>query len=346
MSSAQEEPASSPPPTRSPPSQRSTPNRSSSYFTYPVSYAVSGIMRRLNTDTSPRSDATHTANSHHHGSSSLSQSFASLVSSSTSDMDSVYQPSYRTASPFQPPPLTPLTLRGYREGMREKGKLLSTALAEEIRLLFPPRLQLVDEWTLAYSLEQNGVSLGTLYKQSEDYRGKRGGFVLVVRDGGGGVFGAYLSDAPHPSTSFYGNGECFLWRAHVLSSLPDLAANLPPPPSEDTTNAVRMTTISSPNRNGDALAPPQNGQANRSGTSSPERIRFKAFPYSGVNDYMIFCEHSYLSVGGGDGHYGLWLDDNLETGVSDTCPTFGNEPLSDDGKKFHVLGVELWYIGS
>lgn len=303
-------------------------------------------MRRLNTDTSPRSDATHTANSHHHGSSSLSQSFASLVSSSTSDMDSVYQPSYRTASPFQPPPLTPLTLRGYREGMREKGKLLSTALAEEIRLLFPPRLQLVDEWTLAYSLEQNGVSLGTLYKQSEDYRGKRGGFVLVVRDGGGGVFGAYLSDAPHPSTSFYGNGECFLWRAHVLSSLPDLAANLPPPPSEDTTNAVRMTTISSPNRNGDALAPPQNGQANRSGTSSPERIRFKAFPYSGVNDYMIFCEHSYLSVGGGDGHYGLWLDDNLETGVSDTCPTFGNEPLSDDGKKFHVLGVELWYIGS
>ena len=71
--------------------------------------------------------------------------------------------------------------------MREKGKLLSTALAEEIRLLLPPRLQLVDEWKLAYSLEQNGVSLGTLYKQSEDYWGKRGGFVLVVKDGSGGV---------------------------------------------------------------------------------------------------------------------------------------------------------------
>lgn len=71
--------------------------------------------------------------------------------------------------------------------MREKGKLLSTALAEEIRLLLPPRLQLVDEWSLAYSLEQNGVSLGTLYKQSEEYLGKRGGFVLVVKDGSGGV---------------------------------------------------------------------------------------------------------------------------------------------------------------
>lgn len=77
--------------------------------------------------------------------------------------------------------------------MRDKGKLLSTALAEEIRLLVPPRIQLVDEWSLAYSLEQNGVSLATLYKKSEDYLGKRGGFVLVVRDSGGGVCSTYLS---------------------------------------------------------------------------------------------------------------------------------------------------------
>lgn len=47
-----------------------------------------------------------------------------------------------------------------------------------------------------------------------------------------------------------------------------------------------------------------------------------------------------------DGHYGLWLDDNLEHGVSEKCQTFGNEPLSDEGKKFEVLGVELWYIGA
>lgn len=47
-----------------------------------------------------------------------------------------------------------------------------------------------------------------------------------------------------------------------------------------------------------------------------------------------------------DGHYGLWIDASLENGISDSCPTFGNEPLSDDGKKFDVLGVEVWYIGS
>jgi len=85
---------------------------------------------------------------------------------------------------------------------------------------------------------------------------------------------------------------------------------------------------------------------NRSGTSTPERIRFKAFPYSGVNDYMIFCETGFLSVGGGDGHYGLWLDDLFEKGISSSCLDFGNEPLSDEGTKFDILGVEVWYIGS
>jgi hypothetical protein len=118
-------------------------------------------------------------------------------------MNNVFQPPYRHASPFQPPPLTPLTLKGYRQDTREKGKLLSKALAEEIRLLVPPRLQLLDEWSLAYSLEQNGVSLGTLYQKSDDFRGKRGGYVLVVKDGSGSVFGAYLSDPPHPSSSTF-----------------------------------------------------------------------------------------------------------------------------------------------
>lgn len=59
----------------------------------------------------------------------------------------------------------------------------------------------------------------------------------------------------------------------------------------------------------------------------------------------MYCEAHCLSVGGGDGHYGLWLNDSLEKGVSSRCLTFGNEPLSDEGEKFGVLGVEMWMIG-
>jgi hypothetical protein len=202
----------------------------------------------------------------------------------------------RRASPFQPPPLTPLTLSGWKSSTSDNARLLTRALAEEIRLLVPARLQLVSTWSLIYSLEQNGTSLSTLYAQNDTYRGRRGGFVLVVRDASGGIFGAYLSDALHPSAHYYGTGECFLWKASVLSRMLDLSQmgglSLPPPPSADTTNAQRQTTLLSPK-----TANAVNGDV--SGTGTPESIRFKAFPYSGINDYMIFCEQGYLSVGGG-----------------------------------------------
>lgn len=50
-------------------------------------------------------------------------------------------------------------------------------------------------------------------------------------------------------------------------------------------------------------------------------------------------------MGSGGGKYGLWLDDTLGIGHSSTCDTFGNEPLSDVGEKFNVVGVELWVLG-
>jgi len=182
----------------------------------------------------------------------------------------------------------------------------------------------------------------------------------VVRDGStssanGSVFGAYLSDAPKPSLHYFGTGECFLWRASILSS--SLVQHLPPPPSADTTNLQRSTTIGShhpsssklplsPTSSNGNLAPPSSSSSLSTGTSTPERIRFKAFPYSGVNDCLMFCETGFLSIGGGDGHYGLWLDDTFEKGISSSCPTFGNEPLSDEGEKFDILGVEVWSIGN
>lgn len=140
------------------------------------------------------------------------------------------------------------------------------------------------------------------------------------------TFGAYLSEYPHPAPSYFGNGECFLWRASTLAALP-------PPPSADTTQLTRNTT----------LAPIDES---RCSTPSSETIRFKAFPYSGLNDFCMNCETGFLSVGSGGGHYGLWLDNSLELGHSSQCETFGNEPLSDEGKKFGVLGVELWVMGA
>lgn len=347
---------------------------SAAYLAYPVKHVVSSLYRRM---TEPPEH-------------SVSRLLEAPVSSS-----GYYTPPKRTASPFSPPPLTPLSLKSSVPSSR---LLLTRSLAEEIRLLVPPRLQLVDTWRLAYSLEANGASLNTLYNRCERIGapGQRAGYVIVVRDSSsstnGAVFGAYLSDPPKPSLHYYGTGECFLWKASILSPIHFLnrilngsnannsngnneppssdlleLAGLPPPPSSDTTNLQRTTILRSENttpkpspqrhaspKNDNLLSsephPPKDpsipDSGTATGTTTPDsiRIRFKAFPYSGINDFMIYCEPHYLSVGGGDGHYGLWLDDGLEKGISDPCPTFGNEGLSEDGGKFEVLGVEVWYI--
>ncbi|KMU87754.1 oxidation resistance protein 1 [Coccidioides immitis H538.4] len=255
-----------------------------SYFTFPVTHVVSGLYRRL-TDPAPElppKPPTRTA-----------------TEPMNSSAPSVVFTPRRTASPFQPPPLTPLTLNA---SPAPSTQLLTHALAEEIRLLVPPRLQLVDTWTLAYSLDRDGSSLSTLFEKSSQCaaRSQRAGYVLVVKNVSSGNNSAGFSSPPQ----------------------------------------VRIRRICG------AVVRHLKGENLRSGTSTPDRIRFKAFPYSGVNDYMILCETGFLSVGGGDGHYGLWLDDSFEKGVSSPCLTFGNEPLCDEGTKFDVLNVELWYIGN
>lgn len=78
-------------------------------------------------------------------------------------------------------------LHGYRADTRTDERLLAQGLAEEIRTFLPERLKIVEDWRLVYSLYQDGSSLATLYKRCEEYRGRRVGFVLVVRDGKEGV---------------------------------------------------------------------------------------------------------------------------------------------------------------
>ncbi|KAH8169022.1 protein kinase domain-containing protein [Sarocladium implicatum] len=271
-----------------------------------------------------------------------SQGASSSATSQDDGVNGVFQPPVkRTISPFRPPPLDPLVLHGHGDGT---GSLLTHGIAEEIRTMIPERLRITEDWKIVYSLEQDGASLSTLYQKCRQFEGRRVGFVLVVKDQDGSTFGAYLSDYPHPAPSYFGNGECFLWRASLLASLP-------PPPSADTTFLTRNTQLAPPSRSSmssnNNLSPnsPNFAPPSRSPTPS-ESIRFKAFPYSGLNDFCINCETGFLSVGSGGGHYGLWLDDSLDVGHSSRCETFGNEPLSDEGQKFGVIGVELWVIGA
>lgn len=108
-------------------------------------------------------------------------------------VDGVYVPPrfhetiQRTVSPMQPPPLEPVQLKGFAPDTPLSARILTQAIAEEIRIMVPTRLSIVDEWNLIYSLDQDGASLATLYDKCAKYSGRRVGFVLVVKDAEGGV---------------------------------------------------------------------------------------------------------------------------------------------------------------
>ncbi|KAH9926650.1 TLD-domain-containing protein [Epithele typhae] len=172
--------------------------------------------------------------------------------------------------------------------------VLSIGLADTVRTFLPALARLPKSWTLLYSLDQHGISLNTLYTRCQDFKG---GALLVVKDSGDSIFGAWMGQGIHPSKgAYYGSGESFLWQKAGADHV-------------------------------------------------------KVFKWTGKNDYVALCEPDYISFGGGDGRYGLWLDDTLMDGSSANCPTFENEPLCSYGTrqgqtiKFECVGLEVWGVG-
>ena len=182
-----------------------------SFLAFPVKHVVNSAIRRFAADPLSRHLTAHRSNDENSRSSSQGSSayassanLASLIPSFNADsfVSSFAPPRKpsctppRHTSPFQPPPLTPLNLSGYKSSTPPSAQLLGKLLAEEIRLLVPPRLQVVAEWRLLFSLEQDGASLGTLYSRCSDVETiagisgvgvARGGCVVVAKDTGGNV---------------------------------------------------------------------------------------------------------------------------------------------------------------
>lgn len=201
---------------------------------------------------------------------------------------------------------------------------MTDKLAEEIRLMMPTRLQLQDHWDLVYSLEQHGVSLATLYARSKAYRTPQAGYVVIVRDRGGHVFGGYLTEYPHVHPHYYGTGECFLFKfkqlqdrhetqdglshlrfpavhknpssSGVLSSSSTEASHVSEEQSQ--LSALHSSLPSTAESSHLSILTPDTTRPSSSSSDGPH-YQFKGFSYTGLNDYMILCTPQFLSVGGG-----------------------------------------------
>ncbi|CAK6956886.1 nuclear receptor coactivator 7 [Scomber scombrus] len=69
--------------------------------------------------------------------------------------------------------------------------------------------------------------------------------------------------------------------------------------------------------------------------------RFKTFRWTGENSFFIKGDLDSFAIGGGSGHFGLWLDENLYLGRSSPCFTFNNCCLSETDD-FRVMELEVW----
>ncbi|KAH8081161.1 TLD-domain-containing protein [Filobasidium floriforme] len=76
--------------------------------------------------------------------------------------------------------------------------------------------------------------------------------------------------------------------------------------------------------------------------------RAKVFKWTGRNTYFALCESDFISFGGGDGKYGLWVDKVFQNGSSATSPAYANEVLcAQEGStlekaRFDCMGLEVW----
>ncbi|KAG5888498.1 hypothetical protein JTB14_015743 [Gonioctena quinquepunctata] len=68
---------------------------------------------------------------------------------------------------------------------------------------------------------------------------------------------------------------------------------------------------------------------------------FKVFNWTGENLYFIKGNNESISIGAGDGKFGLWLDGDLYLGRTESCKTYGNNPLTPK-IDFVVKTLECW----
>ncbi|XP_054271822.1 nuclear receptor coactivator 7-like isoform X2 [Macrosteles quadrilineatus] len=81
------------------------------------------------------------------------------------------------------------------------------------------------------------------------------------------------------------------------------------------------------------------------GTGESLLFRFapecQVYNWTGDNLYFIKGNNESLSIGAGDGKFGLWLDGDLYQGRTEPCNTYGNDPLTPS-VDFVVKTLECW----
>jgi hypothetical protein len=145
--------------------------------------------------------------------------------------------------------------------------------------------------------------------------------VLTVKDAGGAVFGAFLSEPPHCAPRFYGTGECFVFK-------------------------LRDGIGSSGNGNSSGGGGGSGAAKAAAGAVTKAPCYYPWARAPGVENAFFQYANTAEGLGvGGSLHWALWLEPELLRGSSGDCATFASPPLAAGGaQEFEVIGVELWAV--
>nr|XP_026484331.1 oxidation resistance protein 1 isoform X4 [Vanessa tameamea] len=171
-------------------------------------------------------------------------------------------------------------------------------------------------WSLAFSTSQHGFSLASMYRKMQRVDSP---VLLVIQDTDNNVFGALTSCAFRPSEHFYGTGESLLF------SFQRVEERRRSQPSPDDGQKEDKDEI----------------KDDKDDETELIKTKFKYWGWTGDNMYFIRGSNDNISIGAGDGKFGLWLDGDLYLGRTQRCTTYGNEPLTTR-EDFIVKIMECW----
>ncbi|XP_063834374.1 oxidation resistance protein 1 isoform X3 [Ostrinia nubilalis] len=200
-------------------------------------------------------------------------------------------------------------------------EIFTMEIREKLCTVLPARAQGY-MWSLTFSTSQHGFSLASMYRKMQRVDSP---VLLVIQDTDNNVFGALTSCALHPSEHFYGTGESLLFSFQRVEE-----ARRPPPADADTADK--------PKEKEEVIS---DGKEEKGDQPPPVKTKFKYWGWTGDNMYFIRGSNDNISIGAGDGKFGLWLDGDLYLGRTQRCTTYGNEPLTTR-EDFIVKIMECW----
>ena len=182
--------------------------------------------------------------------------------------------------------------------------LLSADEMYQIAVHVLPRNIVYCKWKRYYSLARDGDSFDNCLRQVQHCKQS----LMIIRTTKNDRFGTYV-DAPwdtthshtHGTIQYYGGPETCLFK---------MVQN----PTDNTRN-----------------------------DDEKRRSKVVCYKWSGLNRYIQLCDHQnkMIAIGGGNGSFGLCIQQDFQYGSTGTCATFNNEPLCPD-EQFSILDVEIY----